>query len=187
MDNFFFDFFLLNLKDYVYIGVDFYINLVLLAIVLALCASCFVINHGRSTMQTVIKQLARHGATSEDSAKTLGELGLADSAAIKRALSGSGRLMKLVGRVGEKVYTYEEYTELSRKKGGIPKEAIDFSQAQFYIRPGEDKRAKFIIDSYGTSTLRAILYCVLFLAVYSCIALCMPEILTFINNFLGGI
>ena len=134
-------------------------------------------------------QLTRHGAKDEESAKTLNELHLKDSAFIKMALSGEGQLAKVVGRVGETVYTYEEYVALSNSKTGVPKDKIDFKEARFYLRSGEnaETRAQHIIDNYGTSTLRAILYAVFFLALYVCLALVMPEILTYVDDFIANL
>lgn len=187
LEKIIYDFFFLNLKNYPNIGIDFEINVFLLFMVIALCVACFFINYRRAQMQGVIKQLIRHSAKDEASAKTLREIGLADSPAIRRALSGWGsRLTKIVGRVGEKTYTYEEYKKLSKQKGGVPKEVIDFADARFYIRQTQADRARFILDNYGTSTIRTVLYCVLFLAVYCCVVLAMPEILSLINDFLGN-
>lgn len=182
-----YDFFFINLKDYPNIGIDFEINVFLLVLTVALAVCFFVANHYRSTMQLITKQLERHGAKDEESAKTLAELGLERSAWLKWALSHSGQLTRIVGRVGEKIYTYEEYVALSKQKGGIKDEKIDFAEARFYIRESANERAKHIIENYGTSTFRAILYCVLFLALYVCIALSMPEILSIINGWLGGV
>ncbi len=181
-----YDFFFINLKDYPNIGIDFEINVFLLVLTVALSVCFFVANHHRSMMQTVLKQLTRHGAKDEGSAKTLRELGLDRSFSLKWALSHTGQLTRIVGRVGEKVYTYEEYVALSKQKGGIKDEKIDFAEAKFYIRESAGERAKHIVENYGTSTGRAVLYCVLFLALYVCIALSMPEILSIIDGWLGG-
>lgn len=181
-----YDFFFLNLKDYPNIGIDFEINVFLLVLTLALCVSFFFVNHHRSMMQTIVKQLTRHEATDEDSAKTLTELGLGRAFVLKWALSRPGLLTRIIGRVGEKSYTYEEYVALSKKKGGLKEEKIDFNEARFYIRESGAERAKLILENYGTSLPRAILYCVLFLVLYVCIALSMPEILSLIDSWLGG-
>ncbi len=182
-----YDFFFINLKDYPNIGIDFEINVFLLVLTVALCVSFFFINHYRNMMQSIIKQLTRHGAKDEESAKTLTELGLDRAFALKWALSRGGQLSRVVARVGEKTYTYEEYVALSKQKGGIKDEKIDFAEARFYIRESANDRAKHILENYGTSTPRAVLYCVLFLAMYVCLALSMPELLSLINNWLGGV
>ncbi len=182
----YYDLFLINLKDYKNIGIDLQINVLLLCLFLALCVSFFVINHHRATTQIIVKQLMRHNANDKDSAKTLEELGLDGSASAKRMLSAGGQITKLVARVGEKTYTYEEYKKLMGKKGGVPKEKIDLACAKFYVRAEAKERISFIVDTYGSSVLRTALYCILTLAIYICIALCMPEILSFINNYIGN-
>ena len=188
-DKLLYDFFFLNLKDYPNIGIDFEINVFLLCVFVAVAACFFIVNMYRQNIQDIVMQLTRHGAKDEESAKTLNELHLKDSAFIKMALSGEGQLAKVVGRVGETVYTYEEYVALSNSKTGVPKDKIDFKEARFYLRSGEnaETRAQHIIDNYGTSTLRAILYAVFFLALYVCLALVMPEILTYVDDFLANL
>ena len=182
-----YDFFLINLKDYPNINIDLEINVVLLFVSIAIAVCAVVITLYRSALQRAIKQLTRLGATDEASARTLAELGMEKSWILKMALSREGRLTRIIGRVGEKRYTYEEYAELSRKKGGIKDERIDFATAEFYVRPERADDAKNIIENYGTSMLRTALYCVLVLAVYVCIALMMPAILSLIDGMMGGI
>ena len=184
-EKIFYDFFLINLNEYPNINIDLEINVLLFFISLAICASAFAITIYRATLQRAIKQLTRLGATDEDSARTIKDLGLEKSFILKMALSRRGRLTRIIGRAGEKTYTYEEYVELSRTKGGIKEEKIDFETAEFYIRPESNDDAKNIIENYGTSMLRTSLYCVLVIAVYICVALVMPEVLTLINNLLA--
>ncbi len=181
-----YEYFFINLKDYPNINIDFEINVFLLILTVALSVCFFISTYYRHGMQRIMKQLARFGAKDEETAKTLGELGLGKAAVIKYALSRENRLTRIVGRVGEPKYTYEEYIELEKKKGGIPREKIDFSTARFYIREEKIGEAKHIIETYGTSIVRTILYCVFFMALYVCIALLMPEILTGINALIGN-
>lgn len=184
-----YDFFFLNLKDYPNIGIDFEINVFLLCLFVAVAICFFIVNIYRQNIKDIVMQLTRHGAKSEDTAKTISELHLSDSSFIKMALSGEGQLAKVVGRVGESVYTYDEYVALSNSKTGVPKDKIDFNEARFYLRSGEsaEARAQHILDNYGTSTARAILYTVLCLSLYVCLALAMPEILTYIDTLIGNL
>ena len=184
-EKIFYDFFLINLNEYSNINIDLEINVLLFFISLAICASAFAVTLYRATLQQAIKRLTRFSASDEESARTLGDLGLEKSVLLKMALSRRGRLTRIIGRVGERSYTYEEYVELSRTKGGLKDEKIDFETAEFYIRPESVDDAKNIIENYGTSMLRTSLYCVLVIAVYICVALVMPEVLTLINNLLA--
>lgn len=185
--KFIYDYFFINLKNYPNINIDFEINVFLLIFTVALSVSIFVVNIYRGTMQNIVLQLTRHEAIGSGAAKTLKSLGLDNGFFLRHILSGEGELAKVVGRVGEITYTYEEYVELS-KKGKLEKEKIDFDTAEFYIRNGEGAldRANFIINNYGTSLFRSILYCVLFFALYVCIALAMPEILSIIDGVFGS-
>ena len=181
----FYDFFLINLKDYPNIGGDLYINVLLLCVALGICATAIVVTLYRSSLQRLIKQLTRLGAESEESARTLREMGLEKSIVLRMALSREGRLTRLVGRVGEVKYTYEEYLALSKQKG-FRHEKIDFTTAEFYIREEHTAEAKNIIDNYGASMLRAVLYSVGVIAVYVCVMFFMPEILSLIDAALGA-
>lgn len=182
-----YDYFFINLKDYSNIGIDFEINVFLFILTIALCICFFVVTIYRSSTQKLIKQLARFGCKDESTAKTLAELGLDRSGYLKMTLSHESRLTRVVGRVGEKIFTYEEYVAESKQKGGVKREKIDFSTAKFYIREDQHDTAKHILESYGTSIPRTVLYCVLFVSLYICIALVMPEILTAIDSFIGSL
>lgn len=181
-----YDFFFLNLNEYSNINVDLQINIVLFAVAIAICVSAVIITLYRSSLQKIIKQLTRLEATDEASARTLAEMGLEKSIFIKMALSREGRLTRMIGRVGEVQYTYEEYLELSKKKG-FRHEKVDFASAEFYIRPDKQDEARNIIENYGASMYRTVLYCVMVIAVYVCLMLFMPEILTLINDAIGTV
>ena len=173
---------LINLKDYDNIGIDLEITKVLLAFVIALLFTVVAINLIRASMHALIKKLIRREAFSEDSALTLSELEL-DKFRIRMLLKSSGQLSKIVSRAGEKKYTYEEYVALSKEKGF--KDTIDFKEARFYISEDGRDRATHIYEENEVSVLQTVLLCVLIVAVFVCIMLLMPSILTLINNLLG--
>ena len=177
----FYDFFFLNLNEYPNINIDFQINVFLLFLSIAICAAAVVVTIYRSTLQRVIKQLIRLEAFNEQSACTLADLGLEGSVFIKMALAREGRLTRMIGRVGEKKYTYEEYLALSKEKG-FRHEKVDFATAQFYVREEQMDDAKNIVENYGTSVYRTALYCVLVMVLYVCLMLFMPEILSLIDG-----
>ena len=128
----------------------------------------------------MIKSLLRKEATDEESAKTLAELHIENNFFLKRALSRTGQLTKIIKRAGYKEPTYEEYiASLKEKK---KEEMIDFSTAKFFI-PGENlDRAKLIRDKENPTLIRTILICVLIIALSVCVMMLMPSILTLISN-----
>ena len=99
-------------------------------------------------------------------------------------LSSSDRLKKLVGRVGEREYTYEEFVRLNKEKK-YKEEKIDFATARFYLREEGIGRSRHIVEVGHTSMLNTVLFSILIFAIYVCILLLMPEILTVINNMLA--
>ena len=180
--DFYNEIFNINLQDYENIGINFPINKVLFIITVTLCVACILMDIQRKYTKDLVRQLVRHEATSLDTAKTLEELGLKDSIFIKWQLkSDTSFIRRLVKRVGQTEYTYEEYVELQKKKK-LPKEEIDFATAKFYLNENEELRKKHILERYNPSILRTLMWCVLMLAVYICIALLVPEILSLINN-----
>ena len=174
------DIIFLNAKDYLGTVCNIHINLILCAIALALCASSFIINYHKTYTLAIIKALLRREATSEESAKTLTELRLSDSIFLKLALSRNGQLTKIVKRVGEPTYTYEEYIALSKKERKGKK--IDFAAARFFIPEENVERAKHIREKENPTVLRTVLLCLLIVSLTVCIMLLMPAILSFISN-----
>lgn len=177
-------YFLLNLNEYLNIGIDLPINVVIFFLFIGLCIAICLVNYHRTYMARTIKQLIRHDALGEDKAKSLKELGLDSYRAIRSALSRDGQLTRVVKRVGAPRYTYEEYMALIKAKK-LPKEEINFDEAQFYIDNNETDRARRIYDNYNTSAVKTAFFCLLFMVVFVCISLVMPEILSWINNLLG--
>ena len=177
------DFFSVNLKDYPNIGIDLEITKVLFCFTVGLIVTTVVVNYIRLQTNTLIKKLLRHEATEEENAKSLEKLGMNPFGA-KVAFLSKGRISKIVYFKGQKEYTYEEYIELLKSKD-FKEEKIDFKTAEFYIKPDKIDEAKKIIDVPTTSVLSIILLCVLIVAIFTCLMLIMPEILSFINSMIG--
>ncbi len=175
------DFLLLDVSKYLKNAPSIKINLFIFAIALGLSIAAFVVSHHKIHTLRVIKQLLRHNIKSEQEAKTLGELRLNDSRALKRMLSQSGQLTDMVKMVGKKQYTYEEYIALQKKKE-LKEEKIDFSVARFYLAPEKVDKAKRMQETEKPSYIKTALACVLILAVAVCITLAMPEFLSLLSK-----
>lgn len=194
------DYLSVNLADYENIGVNFEISKFLLIVLIGLCISFFVIDWHRGYMLLTVKKLFRHEALDEASAKTLGELGLDRSFSVRWALSHETRLSKIVKRVGEIEYTYEEYVELekslkNRKKNKAEAaknadevdtrtqgEKWDFATARFYVNPKRISEAREIEQNYSASVIKTSLFSLMFVIIFVGITLIMPELLSFINS-----
>ena len=118
------DYLSINLKDYPNINIDLPIVKLLLCAALAMIIAMIIISYSKKNMYTVVKQLMRHGALSEDKAKTLFELKLADSAAIKRAVISSSQVKSIVAIAGENQMSYEEYVARRQEKRAARKAAV---------------------------------------------------------------
>ena len=184
MYSFYKNYFLVNLKDYPALGFDFPITAVLCCFVIALIFTTIVVNYKRRKIEEIISALTRHNAFSEDSAKTLSELNL-NPKAFARILSFEGQLTKMVSRVGETKLSYEEFMALSKTKG-IKEENPDIESSRFYINEESKARAQRVLEMGSTSLLNTILFCLFLVAVFFCLALLMPGILSVVNTLLGG-
>ena len=177
-------YFFLNLKDYPNIGVDIYINQVILIFTVGIIIASFLINYNRTGINLIVKRLLRKKAMAPDSALTISELGIS-SYRTRSLLKSSGQLKKLVARVGEESLTYEEYTKLIKNKK-YKEERLDFTSARFYLREEMIGRSRHIVEAGTTSMLNAVLFAVLLISVYICLSLLMPDILNLINNMLAN-
>ena len=193
---FFENYFSVNLKDYNNIGIDLPINKVLMAVFLSMCAVCIVIHVHKRNMYRLLKQMSRHCCFDENGAKTLKELGLADNLFIKKSLSSDTSIInKIVRRVGKVTLTYEEYAE-AEKRAKINKrmkikeenspidEKVDFETARFYIPDEKQLFAKRTLENSNVSLLHTLLFCLLVIVVYICLAFLMPSLLSWINGII---
>ena len=177
-------YFIINLSDYPNIGIDLQINVVLFCFLIGMIVTTLIINYRTETNLTLIKKLLRYEANSEENAKTLSEIGFYTAMA-KLTLRGSGRIKKLISRVGEKQMTYEEYVEAIKDKK-YKEEEIDFENARFYIKEESLDEAVKISETNTTSLVNTILLCVLMVAIYVFLMFLMPSILTLVNNILAN-
>ncbi len=174
-----------NLNEYDNIGINLEINKVILVAFTALIVGVIFFNFYRRNIKLAVSQLIRHGAKSEDNAKTLGEIGLTNFAPIRRMLLGENLLTRIVARVGEKRYEYNEYKALTKEeKKKIS--TVDFATAKFYIREDKLYLADEVATRYGASRLNTVIACVFAAIVCVCLIACMPGILNVINNAISA-
>ena len=179
------DCFSVNLNEYDNFNVSLEINKVILIAFAALIIGIILFNFYRRNIKLAVSQLIRHGAKSEDKAKTLGEIGLGNVTPIKRMLLGENLLTRIVARVGERRYEYDEYKALTKEE----KEKIstvDFATAKFYIREDKLALADNVAARYNSSVLNTVISCVFAAIVCVCLIACMPGILNLINNVIGS-
>lgn len=175
-------YFSINLSDYSGIGIDLPINLFLLAFLIGMLLTIIVVNLIRETNTNFVKKLIRYEAYNEESSKTLEEIKF-NNILIRLTLNSNGMMKKIITRVGEKKYTYEEYKEAIKSKE-FREEKIDFSKSKFYINENSIADAQRIAEMKNSSLLNTILICVLITIVVISLIICMPEILYYINSAL---
>ena len=173
----------INLNDYENIGIDLEINKVLLPAFIVFGILMTLLAIYRKNTRDIVMQLMRHEALSEDSACTLEELGFKAKGVVPYILSHSEILKKVVLRVGEVKYSYDEYKKLTKEQRREV-ERIDFTEARFYISESEIDRARHIKEKYVVDNKRMIIGAVLLTMVYIALTVAMPEMLNLINNLL---
>lgn len=186
MLEFFKKIFSVNLNEYSYININLEINKVVLAATAAFIIGIVIMSNYRRNVRTVALQLTRHGAESEETSKTLAELGLGSNKAIIKLLSPGAMLTKFVARVGEVTNNYEDYVTMSKEeKKNLEK--IDYNEARFYIR--EEHRAKIedFVGKYDVSIQSIVVSCVLVGVIGISVILAMPEILNTINSIIKSV
>ena len=181
--EFYNEYFLLNLNEYSNIGVDLEITKILFALLVGIIIATVVVNFRRAGVNTVLKKLMRIEAFDEESAKTLDEMGI-NTLGVRLAARSQGRASKIVRRVGQKEYTYEEYTALMKSKKLRYEEDIDFKVARFYLKKDSLDEAKKITEVSAPTILNTVLICILMIAIFFCLVLLLPDILTLVNNII---
>lgn len=199
--DFYNDFICLNLKDYKNIGIDVEINKLILLFFGALIIGCIIVSINQMNLTLLIRKLMKIEAYTEESAKTLSELGLADNAGIKSLVNkNDGRISKIIAVVGIKRQTYEEYMEAERKRkearrlppaerkavlDSLSVGEIDASNAKIYIPEDKKEYASYVYSSGNGSVVKTVLSCTLILVVAVAIILLMPTLLSLLNNILA--
>lgn len=180
--KFYKDYFFINLKDYPNIGIDLEITKILFCLLIGIIIATAILNYRRASTIKVIKRLLRYDATNEENAKTSKELGINEKS-LSFILSNNSRLNRLISKVGQKEYTYEEYSK-EIKKRGYKEEKTDYKTARLYIREDAIEEAKFLSEASAPTLLSTVLFCVMMVAIFFCIILLLPEILILFNNIL---
>lgn len=165
----------LNL-GYYFDGLDFNINIFLLAIALGMCIACVLVTVNKRNMTLIIKQLIRHEAYDENSAKSLDEIKIQKSFKVRSSLSHIGQLTHIVKVCGG--YPFEKKSEGKDKK----EEKLNFDTARFYICEAGRDRAMRITEQKEPSYLNTVLGCILIMMIFVSITLLVPEILYLITG-----
>lgn len=182
MQNFIDKYLELNLKDFENFGFDLEITKLLGLVFLGIMIAAVAMNLINQNTHLIIKSLLRHECTTEEKAKTLSELRITSVFAARVAFSDSGRLNKVIKRVGEKEYSYDEYIKMQKEKK--KPEKLDSKTTPLYIPTEKLDEAKKIFDKGAPTVIDSVLVCVLLVALYVCLAFIMPTLVSLINSML---
>lgn len=136
---------LLNLNEYdSFGGFDFYVTVFLWLLTAGLCAGIFLANYKKNKMIRLTKKLLRHGAKSEENAKTLAEIGL-EAKKYKSLLSIGSRLSRIIKTAGVKDLTYEEYVALEKAKKQSKKSAPITAPEDVITTPAQENNSNTVL------------------------------------------
>ena len=175
------DFLLLDLNQFENFGIYFPIGAVFSLMALAFSVAVFISNYHKRYTTQLLRQLIRHKAFDEDSAKTLNALRVDKLLGLKSALTRNGQLTYMVRRVGETKQTYEEYVAMSKKRGHKD-EKIDFDDARFHIDPQRIDRAKRLVETTNAEWWRPAIMALVIIAIWVVAALFLPDLLEALNE-----
>ncbi len=174
---------LLNLKDFENIGIDFYINIFLFFVSLAIIIYALAFEYSRGVMHTVVKQLIRHGAFDKDGGMTISELGISDGFFTKFMLSRDPRLARIVHRVGEPDISHDEYMKLKRSEREKLLR-VDFSTERFYIPEDKKDAAERVFATYAFSLPRFLVFCLFVFLIWGAVAAVSYELFNYLNSII---
>ena len=175
------EFFFLNLIQFENIGIYFPLGVFLILACAVACCSVIFFTYHKIYTRLIYKKLLRHNAVGEENAKTLRELKIDDSFAIRSLLSRpNGQLTYIVKRAGEEKISYEEYMQKSKKV----EEKIDFSTAGFYIPGDKTDMAKKLLEGSEPSWIKAAIVCVFFIGLLVLAVFTAYDLLYWINGLL---
>lgn len=198
------DYICVSLGDYDGFNSELQINKLLFFVFLGLAAACMLITYYNGTSTLILRKLTRIGAFSEDKSKSLTEIGLGSSKAVKMLLRNkSGALKSLILVKGSSKLSYEEYTELEKSKKQLRKlskeekkkklseineklnPTLNFEEASFYIPEDKREAAERFISDKSTSFSKGLAYCAALFVFYAAIALLMPSLLSFVSKIIA--
>ena len=178
----FFEYLFLNFKDYKNLGFNFPIGLILVFFAIAFPIAVFFINSKKNTVTFAVKQLVRHEAFDENSAKSLTTLRLSKIKRFKKMLLSGGELASMIKIVGYVKPSYEDYVKL--KKENKKPEKINFDEIKIYLNSERKEKAYTIAETEITPIWKPILIAIAGILILALLFIFMPEILDFLNKSL---
>jgi len=167
------------------------LRMTVIAAFLAIIIASFVITLNRGVYGTLIARLNAERCHSPESAKTLGELGLMKNSAVRSALRGGSIYKGLVFCPAKDEYdTTAVRANLEARASGSPGAAMkkyryDFERDRFYIPEDVSFTAERKFEKKGSRLPVAILVSIVTAIGMFIALLLLPDILTFIDNFIG--
>lgn len=156
---------LLDLRDFPALEAEFPVGIVVLAVALALAVACFVTTWYRGNTALLLRRLLRAEALSEDSARTLSELGLSSRRGVAALLRRGSRSQLPVTSVERTRMTYDEYRAWQREHRGKRERepGPDVAELHWYIAEPQQARARRLYREDGSSLGKACLCAALIL------------------------
>lgn len=166
----------------------------ILALAAGLILAAFFTVYTRTKLGGFVRKLIADGCLSEDSAKTLYELGYFRDAAIRRHLARGGPLSMVVRSVAAPAENADPGELPPQKKAAkswknfflpAPKNKPDFPTARFYIPEDLRIRAEIRFEKKGSDKRTLIATVIAAVIVFSLLCQLVPEILQMADNLIS--
>lgn len=178
----FFEYLFLNFKDYKNLGFNLPIGLILVFFAVAFPLAVLFINSKKNTITFAVRQLVRHEAFDESSAKSLSSLRLSQSKSFKKMLVSGGELSSMIKIVGYEKPSYEDYVKLKKENKNTAK--INFDEIKIYLKTESKEKAYTIAEAEITPIWKPILIIASGILILALLFIFMPEILNLLNESL---
>lgn len=175
----------LDFSDYPNLKISFPIGMFLILACVAFCVAAFVMCRREAATVYLLRQLVRHGAKDEASAKSAKALGISEKLQ-KKLLAREGRLASLVLIAGYEQPSYEEYEKLRRSKKKAPVCPIAADDARYYLNGDFAETAQKAAEANEPTLLKPIIISLVLIVAFAALFLVMPNLLEALNAWLAN-
>lgn len=151
-------------------------ELVIWCMFIGLMLAAIYMFYQKKVIGAFVRALLGTGASDQDSAKTLKELGFEGNLPVRSALRGSGVLRKLVWETGDNYIENEDGVKYSARQT-----PMDVNTARFYINEENRVRAELRYNEKGSDIFMLIITGLVFLMIAYLAVEYLPDLL----NLLG--
>jgi hypothetical protein len=171
----------INLSDYPAFGFELQINIIIIAVTIALCIGCFILYKENLVLSTLIKRLIRKECTCAERALTIKDLGLQNSRATIRLLNQRRGVVRDIIHFNE---SFDLPKSDTKEADGDFLKNEDTSTKYIYIPEEKLQQAQAILETKNIGLRSTVTTALILLGIGALLVFTMPQILPVINEWL---